>query len=85
MSDEREAKLPLWARELIANLRFRIQVGNEPLLAEVAKSRPRLELLERKCAGLEELIRCAASGGHLNAEKIVEVLESYSITLTKED
>lgn len=84
MSDERIAKLPTWARELIADLRRRVEYGNEPLLAEVARSRPRIEKLERENGALRELLDCAARGGHKEAAEIVEVIRGYGLELVKE-
>lgn len=81
---EREKKLPVWARDLIADLRRRIEVGREPLINELAKLRPCVELLERRLGGTKELLECAAKGGHMTAQEIIEVLESYSLTLTED-
>ena len=82
--DKREARLPAWARELIASLRMRVETKNEPLLTEVVRLRSRAELLERENAALKELFLCAAKGGHMTCQDIVQVFEAYSLTLTKD-
>lgn len=83
--DEREASLPKWAQELIRSLRLRIQVATEPLVAELARLRPRMELLKARWEAMTELLECAARGGHKTAEEIVRTLESYDLTLTPKE
>ena len=80
--DEREARLPAWARELIADLRKKVQYGNEPLIKELSILRPKVERLERINGAMTDLLRCAASGDHKGAVEIVAILESYSLTVT---
>jgi hypothetical protein len=84
MNDPREANLPKWARELIATLRLRLASATEPLTAEVARLRPQVDLLQRKLDAIEELLTCAARGGHKTAAEIIEVLESYDLQLSKD-
>jgi len=81
--DARESKLPQWARAELARLRTQVKAGNEPLLAEVAKSRPRIELLKRQVDAMTELLTAAAKGGSKTAAEIVDVLESYGLTVTE--
>lgn len=81
MIDEREARLPAWCRELLANLRQRIQVSNEPLVKELALLRPKVELLQARNNAMEELLLCAANGGHMTARAIMDVIEGYDLVL----
>jgi hypothetical protein len=85
MNDEREARLATWARELIADLRKRVQYATEPLAAEVAKLRPQVALLKARNDALTELLECAAKGGHKAAWEIVQIIEGYDLTLTKRE
>lgn len=82
--DAREANLPKWARDLIKELRDRVKYATEPLVSEVAKLRTKTDLQERKLGALTELITCAAKGGHLTSVEIINVLESYSLTVSKD-
>lgn len=79
--DPRETKLPVWAQELLADLRRRVQYGNEPVLREIAHLRPQVELFKRKNEALTELLECAARGWHKDAQAIVEILEMYDLVL----
>lgn len=81
--DERELKLPTWAQRLIASLRDRLSIANEPLINELAKLRPQVELLKRKNEALTELLDCAARGGHPTAQDIMDIIRQYDLTLTK--
>ncbi len=83
--DEREAKLPKWARDELVRLRSCIESKNEPLVREINQIRPRLELLESKLGAMKELLECASRGGHLTAKDIVAVLEGFSLQLVKEE
>ena len=58
--------------------------NSEPLISELATIRPQVELLKRRIAATEELLSCAAKGGHMTAQEIINVLESYSLTVTKD-
>jgi hypothetical protein len=82
--DPREEKLPRWAKELIADLRKRVQYGNEPLLREISQLRPQVELLKRRNEALTELLGCAARGEHKYAIEIMGIIQAYNLTLTKE-
>jgi hypothetical protein len=82
--DEREKKLPQWAKQLIADLRKLVEHGNGPLLAELHKLRPQVELLKRRNESLIELLDCAATGKHKTAIEIMEIIRNYDLTLTKE-
>lgn len=84
MRDEREAKLPAWAQQMIASLRLRAATATEVGAKEIATLRARNELLERRTSALEELLTCAAKGGHKTAQEIISVLESYSLSVVKE-
>lgn len=83
--DEREVRLPAWAQQLIADLRKKVQYGNEPLMKELAKLRPQVELLMARNGALTELLECAAMGGHKTAQEIVKIIEAYDMTLTKRE
>lgn len=61
MNDERENRLPQWAKQLIADLRRKVQQCNEPMIAEIAKLRPQVELLKARNEALTELLDCAAT------------------------
>ncbi len=76
--DSREEKLPSWARQLIADLRKRVQYGNEPLIKEIATLRPLHKKLKAENDALKELLRAAAKGGHLTAQDIIAVIEEYA-------
>lgn len=79
MNDSRENNLPKWAQELIADLRKKVQSSNEPLIAELAKLRPMVQKLKDCNDGLEELLRCAAKGGHMTAQDIDKALDGYCL------
>lgn len=83
--DPREDKLPNWAKELIADLRRRIQYGNEPLINEIAKLRPQMEKMRAQHEAMTELLECAARGGHKTAQEIIAIIQAYDLTLTKKD
>jgi hypothetical protein len=79
--DEREAKLPKWAQDLITDLRKRVEHGNEPLLKELAQLRPKMELIKARNEAMTELFECAAKGGHATAQEIVQIIEGYDLVL----
>lgn len=83
--DEREKKLPSWAQQIIADLRKRVQYGTEPLIAELAKLRPQVELLKAREGALTELLNCAARGGHKTSQDIIEIIESYGLVLSTKE
>ena len=83
--DEREAKLPVWAQQTINDLRKRLNDQNNPLTREIASLRPRVELLKNRNEALTELLECAAKGGHKTAKEIVEVLQTFELTLTPKE
>lgn len=83
--DEREAKLPQWTQDLIASLRERLSIQNEPLIREVAKLRPQVELLKARNEALTELLDCAARGGHKTAQEIMEIIQAYGLELNKKE
>lgn len=80
--DPREAALPKWAMEKLHYLRTALAQSSEQQRKEIAALRPKVEKLERKNAALEELLTCAAKGGHKTAQEIIAVIESYALTLT---
>ena len=80
--NERIAKLPLWARQLIAGLRQRVTSGQEQLIAELVKLRPQVDLLKSRNEALTELLDCAARGQHKTAAQIMEIIRAYDLTLT---
>jgi hypothetical protein len=82
--DEREAKLPVWAREIIRTLRERIwsmTSPDSPVVREVAELRPQVDLLKRRNGALRELLECAAKGGHVASQDIVSILAGYGLQL----
>ena len=83
--DPRENNLPKWAQEVISSLRLRLEANREPLLTELVRLRPRVELLEARNCALNELLQCAARGGHITAAEIVNIIENYDLTLTKKE
>lgn len=83
--DPRESKLPAWVQDRFKYLRTVIRRQREDIPKDIAAVRERNTLLERKCGALEELITCAARGGHKTAAEVVNVLESYSLTLTRDE
>ncbi len=82
--DEREAKLPLWARETIANLRRQLQIKPDTQ-DTINKLRLQLELMKAKNEAMTELIECAARGGHKQSVEIMDIIGNYDLTLTKHD
>ncbi len=76
--DERENKLPVWAKETLANLRRQVQRGNEPLIKECATLRPLVVKLRAENDALKDLLAAAAKGGHLTAQQIIGVIEEYA-------
>jgi hypothetical protein len=80
-ANPREAGLPKWAQQELQRLRDRVQYGNEPLLKEVVSLRPKVALLQAKNDALTELLACAAKGGHVTAQDIMEMLEGYDLVL----
>lgn len=82
--DERENKLPAWAKQTIADLRLRVANNAEPLARELVNLRPRVELLNARNGALMELLECAAKGGHITSQAIVETLRGYTLELIRE-
>lgn len=76
--DSREQNLPKWAQDIINHLRKRVQYGNEPLIAELAKLRPKVEALKAKNDALIELLQAAARGGHMTSSDIITVITEYA-------
>ncbi len=88
MFDPREAKLPVWTRELIATLRQRISILNDPSnphIKELVELRRQVPLLKARYEAMTELLGCAAKGGHKTAQEIMEIIEQYDLTLTKKE
>lgn len=81
--DDREEKLPAWARGVIADLRTRVVHQCEPLIRELAILRPRMDALKNRNEALIELLDCAARGGHKTAQEIVKVIECYGLLATQ--
>lgn len=81
--DPREARLPNWAREIINNLRKRLEAATEPMVKELAKLRPQMALLKARNESMQELLECAAKGGHRSAQEIMDIIGQYDLTLTK--
>ncbi len=85
MTDRREAALPKWVKELIDDLRKRVQFATEPMVKELARLRPQVELLKTRNEALTELLECAARGGHKTAQEIMEIIRAYDLTPTPQD
>lgn len=83
--DEREAKLPAWAQATIRDLRSRLASSREDTASEIARLRTENQTLSRKNSAIEELLTCAAKGGHKTSQEIISVLESYSLSLAKDE
>jgi len=83
--DEREKNLPRWAQELIRQLRLQVQTVAENSGKELAILRPRVEKLRAENDGLQELLRCAAKGGHITAIEVVNCLAGYGLVLAKDE
>lgn len=80
--DDRIAKLPVWARDMIK----RLERANEPMIEEIVRLRRRNEVAEDKARNLSganealmEILRCAGRGGSDWAAAVVSVLEGYEI------
>jgi hypothetical protein len=82
--DERESRLPMWTKELLADLRKRVACGNEPLIKEITRLRPKVELLSARNGALMELLECAARGGSIASCDIINIIQGYSLELVKE-
>ncbi len=83
--DPREIKLPMWAQELINTLRARLDISRDPLLTEVAKLRPQVELLKERNGALTELLQCAAKGGHTTSVEIMNIINEFDLVLAKKE
>ncbi len=82
MQDEREHRLPAWARDTLKRLRVQLETALEPAV----DARRKLEACQAKCqkqsdvlSALQELLFTAAKGGHRTSQEIVSVLESYEV------
>lgn len=78
---EREAKLPAWARELIADLRKDVQLRVEVITRDNKQLVERVRLLSSRNEALTELLECAAKGGHITATVIADMLKTYDLQL----
>lgn len=83
--DEREAKLPAWARNLILELRQRIDYWKDGPAKKIAELQKKNEQLESRNAAMTELLECAAKGGHMTATDIIGIIGGYSLELVKEE
>ena len=77
MNDPREEKLPVWTRDLLADLRKQVATAKEPLARELAGLRPRFVRLVSENEAHKELLECAARGGHKTAGEIMKIIEAY--------
>ncbi len=77
--DSREEKLPVWAKDLLADMRRKIATATEPLLKELNTLRPRMEILKSRNEAMIELIECAAKGGHPTSIEIAKMIEAYGL------
>ena len=83
--DPREKNLPRWAQDLINDLRRCLNVSRDQLVTEIARLRPRVEVLECRNGALTELLECAARGGHKTAAEIVAIVEEFDLELVKKE
>lgn len=83
--DPREKNLPKWAQDELHRLRLCRDEQTRPLINELARLRPKVELLQAHNDALKELLECAARGGHKTAQEIIKVIETYDLTLTKKE
>jgi hypothetical protein len=83
MEDDREKNLPKWAQEIINRLRRDLEQRGEILAREVAKLRPLVDLYKARNDALTELLECAARGQHKPSQEIIEILQTYDLTLTR--
>lgn len=83
--DTREERLPVWTRELLADLRRKVMTATEPLYRELNQLRPRMEKLKRQNEALTELLDCAARGGHPTAVEIAKMIEAYGLNRNQEE
>jgi hypothetical protein len=81
--EEKIAKLPAWARELIRDLRTR----NEPAAEEIAQLRRKVESLQRdnrrkqdRIDAMVEMFQCAAKGGSEVAVAVARIVEDFLIS-----
>lgn len=79
--DPRENSLPKWSQQLIADLRNRVKYAVEPMVTELARLRPQVERLKAHNEAMQDLLSCAARGGHKTAQEIIEVIERYDLVL----
>lgn len=60
--------------------KMEVRVGEDWWPATEAQVRAvKVEKLTARANGLEELLLCAARGGHVAAKEVVEILESYGV------
>lgn len=83
--EDREKNLPGWAKVLIAELRRRVETEREALVRDNTTLTARNKFLESKIGALEELLTCAAKGGHKTATEIIDVFASYSLAVAKDE
>ncbi len=82
--DEKIARLPVWARDLIKQLTARA----EPNFAEMVYMRNRLKVMEEharkqsaRCEAMVAIMQAAAQGGHEMAKAFVErTLDDWGLT-----
>lgn len=79
--DEREFRLPAWARQLITDLRRQVNDAVEPMIREVAKLRSQAELNRVRYEAMLELLDCAARGGHRTSQEIMDIIGSHDLML----
>ena len=73
MKDQREDKLPVWARELLANLRQQLEAERRKVKGLEHESK----VYYARNEALNELLDCAAKGGHKTAQTIVDMIKVY--------
>lgn len=81
--EDRELRLPVWAQRELKLLRDRVKYGNDAMLKELVVLRPKVEKLQQELGGIRDLLDCAAKGGHMTSEQIINVLQSYDLTVVK--
>lgn len=79
IANERESRLPAWARETINMQRSQLAAQAEPLVRELATLRPLVEKLRNKNSALVLLLDCAAKGGHVTSQEIMTELRAHDL------
>lgn len=83
--DPREERLPGWAKTIISQLREEVVRRSERLQSELNSIQLKYALALAKNSAMIELLECAATGKHLTATAIMEIIRAYGLELVKEN